>query len=170
MTLLSIMDAITAVGGARDLVGVSIAVFVVALLVNVFASHRRRELRRAVILYLTYAFGIVLQVFAHQFGPAGGTHWLAVLTDIVLGLALVHLAAILVFDLAFVAVAVELPTLIVDVVVGITYCIATGTVLSMHGVDLTSFVAVSTVAADDDQILISQNGASRKISRARLLL
>ncbi len=147
MTWAMFMDAASAVSGARDFVGVTAAVLLVALLVNVFARHRRRELRRAVILYLVYALGIVLQVVAARFGPAGGTQWLGILTDIVLGLALVHLTAIVVIDLAFVAVAIELPTLIVDVLVGIAYCIATGTVLSMHGVDLTSFVAVSTVAA-----------------------
>lgn len=147
MTLPAWMDAILQHPAARGLAGVSFAVLLVTALVNIFARQRRRELRRAVTLYLIYLLGIALQAAVSWFGPADGARWLGVLNDVVMALAVVHLGAIVVFDIATPLVAISLPTLVSDIAVGVAYIVATGTVLSQNGVDLTSFVAASSLAA-----------------------
>lgn len=47
--------------GGSQLIAVTVAMLVVAVLLNVFARHRRREMRRAVLLYMVYFVGTLVQ-------------------------------------------------------------------------------------------------------------
>lgn len=130
-----------------EVLGVSAALLVVALLLNLFARHRRREMRRAVLLYAAFVVGALLQATLGLYGAEDGSYWLNAATHVVMGLVIVHLGAIVILDLLLPALAIELPTVLIDIALGLAYLIATGTVLAEHGIDLTSFVAVSTIAA-----------------------
>lgn len=128
-------------------IGVTGILIAVALVFNVIARERRRELRRAVTLYGLYVIGFGLEVALPALGIDTPTLWLHVGTDLLLAFLLVHLAAILVLDLTIPKVGLEIPTLISDIGIGFSYVVAAGFVLSNAGFDPTSVVAASTIVA-----------------------
>lgn len=122
------------------------ALFVVALLVNRFASEHRRQLRRGVLMYGLYLVSYLAEQVAST-SSLGALLWVEITTDLLLSFTAVHLTALVVFDLLLPALAIEVLTIVSDVALGVAYVFAAAVVFSARQVDLTSIVAASSIAA-----------------------
>ncbi len=126
---------------------VGAALVVVAYLVNRFRTTSRKYVRRTAILYILYALALGVAtaldaVGAHTWGSR--LHSAAALLEVY---TLVGLGGLFVFDLGLPALGLELVSITSDVVVGITYIVATIGVLRAGGMDLGSVVATSAVVS-----------------------
>jgi CRP-like cAMP-binding protein/small-conductance mechanosensitive channel len=123
------------------------ALLVVAALVNWAARERRRELRRAVIMYVLY---LVATVFSAAMGALGvdrvaaGLH---VLKDLFLALMAVHLTAMVILDVVLKRAGIAVAGIVTDIGIGFAYAIACGLVLSNAGFDPSGVFAASTLVA-----------------------
>lgn len=131
---------------AWPFVAVTLAIVIVAFIINRWAPNKRGKLRRAVVLYGLYAIVMAMDLLVQQAG-LGEVTWLAVAADLGLAFAVVHLCALAVFDLALPLLSFELPAIVAEVGLGVAYIVAAAAVFSASGVNLTNVVAASTIAA-----------------------
>jgi small-conductance mechanosensitive channel/CRP-like cAMP-binding protein len=131
--------------------GLSLAVVIVAALVNRFRPTQRPRLRRLVTVFALFATATLAGI---GFQTAGLTSWsdgVLLVAQILQALTLVSLTATLVLGILLPAVGVELPMIASDLIVGAGYVVVTFVILSRHGVDptgaLVSGAVVSAVLA-----------------------
>ncbi|MFO0761581.1 MAG: mechanosensitive ion channel family protein [Byssovorax sp.] len=121
------------------------AVVLVAFLVNRFASKKRRDIRRTVILGLLYlgSFAAYRALgFFHMEGPAQMAREAAELLGV---LCLVSLGVLAVLDLGFTVIGVEVAAIVTDVVVGLGYIVATLVTMHRAGFDFSGLLATSAL-------------------------
>jgi len=120
----------------------------VAALVNRFAPKSRKDLRRTAILYGLYLVAFALDRGFHELGGAGP--WSARLhfaTALLEAYAIVSLGGLFLFDVALPWIGVELVSITSDIVVGISYIVATLGVIHGAGMDLGSVIATSAIVS-----------------------
>lgn len=144
---MTVSEVIAAILPYAEPLVVSAGLLVVAVLVNWVARERRRELRRAVVLFVIYLVAKGLS-FALQGAASGALHTAVdVVGQLMLAFLAVHLAAILILDVGFASAGIAVAGIISDVGIGFAYAVAFGLVLSNAGFDPTSVVAASTLFA-----------------------
>jgi small-conductance mechanosensitive channel/CRP-like cAMP-binding protein len=140
-------DARTALGWmwpARDALLLTDGLVVVAGLLNRFAPGRRRRLRPAVLMYVSFVF---VSVAAALLSTTGELRWLEVGGELLLAFTAIHLTALLLFDVVLPAISLDVVTIASDLALGVAYVVATAAILSAASVDLTSLVAASSIVA-----------------------
>jgi small-conductance mechanosensitive channel len=124
------------------------AIVLVALLVNVFAPHRRRRIRYALFLYVLFLVGSGASALLVRVSAPSVASWgehVRLIGDICAAFLVVNLAILLVFDVALPAVGVRPTAITGDVVVGLLYLFAGLGVLKAAGFSPTSVVTTSAV-------------------------
>jgi small-conductance mechanosensitive channel/CRP-like cAMP-binding protein len=131
--------------------GLFLAVVIVAALVNRFRPVQRPRLRRLVTVFALFATATVMAIgFDAAELPAwsGGT-WVA--AQILQAFTLVSVSATAVFAVMLPGVGIELPMIASDLIVGLGYVVVTLAILARHGVNptgaLVSGAVVSAVLA-----------------------
>jgi small-conductance mechanosensitive channel/CRP-like cAMP-binding protein len=133
------------------ILGLFLAVVIVAALVNRFRPAQRPRLRRLVTVFALFVAATSLGIgFLAADLPRWGDGCL-VAAQILQAFTLVSLSAALVFALGLPAVGIELPMIASDLIVGVGYVVATLAILASHGVNptgaLVSGAVVSAVLA-----------------------
>ena len=133
------------------ILGLFVAVVIVAALVNRFRPAQRPRLRRLVTVFALFATATVLGIAFHTAElPRWGDGCL-VAAQILQAFTLVSLSAGLVFALGLPAIGIELPMIASDLIVGLGYVVVTLVILASHGVNptgaLVSGAVVSAVLA-----------------------
>ncbi len=126
-------------------IAISLAVVLLAFLINRFAPRKRRNIRRSVSLALLYllAFGAAFgAVLAHQDAAAHVAREAAELLGV---LASVNIAAMIVFDIVLPAIGIELATILTDIAIGAAYIVAILATMRRAGVDFSSLLATSAL-------------------------
>ncbi len=133
------------------MLGLFLAVVVVAALVNRFRPTQRPRLRRLVTVFALFATATLAGIGFQTAGLASWSDGVLLVTQILQALTLVSLTATLVLGILLPAVGVELPMIVSDLIVGAGYVVVTFVILSHHGVDptgaLVSGAVVSAVLA-----------------------
>jgi small-conductance mechanosensitive channel len=128
------------------LAGLFGGVVLVAALVNWLARDRRRRLKRVVVLFALCATTTSASFAATRFDP-GWAQGLHIAGDLFAALTLANMAGMLLFLVLLPALAIRLPMIAGDLVVGLGYVVATIVVLSRHGLDPTSALATGAVVS-----------------------
>lgn len=131
--------------------GLFLAVVIVAALVNRFRPTQRPRLRRVVTVFGMFAVATATGIAFHAAAlPAWGDGTL-VAAQILQAFTLVSLSAILVLGIALPAVGIELAMIVSDLIVGTGYVVVALVILAHHGLDptgaLVSGAVVSAVLA-----------------------
>jgi small-conductance mechanosensitive channel/CRP-like cAMP-binding protein len=131
--------------------GLFLAVVIVAALVNQFRPALRPRLRRLVTVFALFATATATGIGFHAAAlPSWGDGTL-VAAQILQAFTLVSLSATLVLGLLLPVINVELPMIASDLIVGLGYVVVTLVILSRHGVNptgaLVSGAVVSAVLA-----------------------
>src|ERR1043165_2196240 len=131
--------------------GLFVAVVVVAAMVNRFRPMLRPRLRRLVTVFALLTAATGLGVGFRVAGLASWGNGCLVAAEILQAFTLISLSAALVIGLALPVVGVELPMIASDLLVGLGYLVVALVVLARHGVDptgaLVSGAGVSAVLA-----------------------
>ncbi|MEQ1507658.1 MAG: mechanosensitive ion channel family protein, partial [Myxococcota bacterium] len=127
--------------------GLGIGLLVLAVAINAWVPSRRSRLRRVVLLVGSAAAAAGAELGARSLGLSVAAHWLHLATDLGCAFAAVNLVAVAVFDLGLPRLAVEIAPIVAELVVASGWMLAAVVVLTVSGVDLTGFVAASTIAA-----------------------
>lgn len=125
---------------------VGVIFLTVTALINRFAPNARARIRRVLTVFAFYALGALL---SSMVGADAGqpSRWLDIITGMFEAFTLIHLGAIVIFDLFLPWIGLRLPRLTSDLSLGAAYALTGAAVLSSAGVDFTSVVAASTVFA-----------------------
>src|SRR5262249_27703497 len=131
--------------------GLFVAVVLVAALINRFRPVLRPRLRRVVTVFALFAAATGLGV---GFGAAALPSWSSgclLAAQVLQAFTLISLSGLVVLGLVLPAVGIELPVIASDLLVGLGYLVATLVILAHHGVDptgaLVSGAVVSAVLA-----------------------
>ncbi len=141
------MDAVLAFVDRYDIVGLGVALVVVAFLVNRWALARRRRIRAGLWMYLLFvAAQGAQQILRHArfAGAAGWTEDVHVIGLLLGAFTCVRLAALLVFDVLLPAARITIVQINSDLVVGLAYALAAFGVLKASGVEATSSVLATS--------------------------
>ena len=130
--------AVVLIGGG--LVGIT-------YLLNRYAPHKRKRVRRTVAL-----FGLYLALFGGAVAchAAGWTAWgdrLRIAADLFQAFTLINLVALAVFDLALPKASVELVSITSDLIVGVAYMVTAIGVFRGAGMELSSVIATSAIVS-----------------------
>lgn len=148
MTFTGAVEAFFEHAGRPVSVGVLCAALVVgAALVRRFRPTHKRQLRRTLLLGAAWLVGAMLAVAVEAVGGGGPHRWLAVVTDLLHAWAVVAITSLVLFDLLLPALGVVLIDITSDLLTGAAYFFVTAAVAAAAGLDLTSVLAASTVAA-----------------------
>ncbi len=118
-----------------------------AYLVNRFAPHKRKRIRRVLILYILYLLATVASAALHAAGTTGWWRTLHVAETLLEVFTVINLVGLGIFDLALPLLGVELVSLTSDILVGIAYVVATVLTLVDEGLNPASVIGVSAVAS-----------------------
>ena len=121
-------------------------VVIIAALVNRFARGHRPRLRRVVMFFALYVMVLGATLLTQGFDKDWSGRFL-VGADLFRVISLVNMAGMFVFLILFPAVAIRLPMIAGDLLVGICYVVATVAVLSRHGLDPSSAIATGAVVS-----------------------
>ena len=131
--------------------GLFLAVVVVAALVNRFRPAQRPRLRRLVTVFALFATATLAGIGFQTAGLASWGDGTLLAAQILQAFTLISLSATLVIGVALPVVGIELPMIASDLIVGLGYVVATLVILAHHGVDptgaLVSGAVVSAVLA-----------------------
>src|ERR1043165_3575718 len=131
--------------------GLFVAVVIVAAMVNRFRPMLRPRLRRLVTVFALFTEATGLGVGFRAAGLASWGNGCLVAAEILPAVTLISLSATLVIGLALPVVGVELPMIASDLLVGLGYLVVALVVLARHGVNptgaLVSGAVVSAVLA-----------------------
>jgi small-conductance mechanosensitive channel len=131
--------------------GLFLAVVVVAALVNRFRPAQRPRLRRLVTVFALFATATLAGIGFQTAGLASWADGVLLAALILQAFTLISLSATLVIGVLLPAVGIELPMIASDLIVGLGYLVATLVILAHHGVDptgaLVSGAVVSAVLA-----------------------
>jgi len=124
-----------------------IAIIAVAALINAFAPTRRHTIRRLVLLFGLYlgshAFALGFDAL-HLGGWSDGAHAIGAILKAVI---VVGIIGAVTFDLILPAAKVEVVSITRDVVVGVSYIVATVVAMRGVGMNLSSVIATSAVVS-----------------------
>jgi small-conductance mechanosensitive channel/CRP-like cAMP-binding protein len=131
--------------------GLFVAVVIVAALVNRFRPAQRPRLRRLVTVFALFATATATGIGFHAADLPAWSDGVLVAAQILEAFTLVSLSATLVLGIVLPVVGVELPMIASDLIVGLGYVVVTLAILSRHGVNptgaLVSGAVVSAVLA-----------------------
>jgi small-conductance mechanosensitive channel/CRP-like cAMP-binding protein len=146
-TLLWSSSTLLAAPGLWEIAAVLPLFLAVALAVNRLAPARRTRLRAATLFLVLYASGAVLELVLLRLTGGEGVGLVHVGDDLFLGLLLLQLAAISLFDLTLPTLGFSVAPIVHDVAVGFGFFVVVGIVLASAGIDVTSFLAGTTIVA-----------------------
>ncbi len=131
--------------------GLFLAVVIVAALVNRFRPAQRPRLRRLVTVFALFATATLAGIGFQTAGLASWGDGTLLAAQILQAFTLISLSATLVIGVGLPTVGIELPMIVSDLIVGVGYVVATLVILAHHGVDptgaLVSGAVVSAVLA-----------------------
>jgi small-conductance mechanosensitive channel/CRP-like cAMP-binding protein len=131
--------------------GLFLAVVVVAALVNRFRPIQRPRLRRLVMVFALFATASLTAIGFDAADLPSWSNGCTVAAQLLQAFTLVSLIATLVFGILLSGVGIELPMIASDLIVGLGYVVVTLAILSRHGVNptgaLVSGAVVSAVLA-----------------------
>ena len=127
--------------------GLFLAVVIVAALVNRFRPILRPRLRRLVTVFALFAAATGTGLGLLGAGQPSWGHGCLVAADILQAFTLVSLSATLLLGLGLPVVGVELPMIASDLIVGIGYLVVALAILARNGVDPTSAVVSGAVVS-----------------------
>ncbi len=119
----------------------------VALLVNRFQRARRRKLRRIVILF---ALAIITEIASSITAATHSVAWherMEFASSLFEAFVVINLVVITVFDVIIPAVAVAIPVIVSDLIVGAAYVVATFGAMHAAGVNPSSVLGASAVVS-----------------------
>lgn len=129
-------------GSPPVVLGMLVALVLVAALVNRFRPSRRPLIRRSVLFYALYVGSALISAVAmSRLGPH-----LQTAVDLLQAWSLVSLFSILLFELLLPALGLSVVDLTSDLLTGAAYFFVAFGVLGAAGLDVTSLLAASTVA------------------------
>jgi small-conductance mechanosensitive channel/CRP-like cAMP-binding protein len=128
-----------------DLLTVSIAIVVTALLVLILAHRQRRHVRAALIMYALAIFLMLLSAVPAALGWLPISQTLQAGGLLLIGFAVVKLASLIIFDIVLGVTPLSPPQVLRDVLVAAGYVGVGVWLLSRNGVTLSSLVATSAV-------------------------
>ena len=126
--------------------GQFVGVLVLATLVNRFARAHRPRLRRVVLLFTMYVATLGAALLFQGFSKDWSGRFQMV-ADLFRVISLVNMAGMLVFQIVVPKASVRLPMIAGDLLVGVSYVIATVAVLTRHGLDPSSAIATGAVVS-----------------------
>jgi small-conductance mechanosensitive channel len=133
------------------ILGLFLAVVIVAALVNRFRPAQRPRLRWLVTVFALFATATLAGIGFQTAGLASWSDGTLLAAQILQAFALISLSATLVIGVVLPAVGIELPMIASDLIVGLGDIVATLVILAHHGVDptgaLVSGAVVSAVLA-----------------------
>ena len=133
------------------ILGLFVAVVIVAALVNRFRPMQRPRLRRLVTVFALFATATATGIGFHAADLTSWGNGTLVAAQILQAFTLVSLSATLLLGIVLPAVGVELPMIASDLIVGLGYVVVTLAILAHHGVNptgaLVSGAVVSAVLA-----------------------
>jgi small-conductance mechanosensitive channel len=129
---------------------VALAFVACAFLLGAWLPERRRKLRNTVLLFGVACLGLVISapLYAAGMGPREQTplykllHWASLLMA---WMAFINVISVFITDVPLRALRLELPRLLHDLLLALAYVIASLSLLTLVGVDLTGIVATSAV-------------------------
>jgi small-conductance mechanosensitive channel/CRP-like cAMP-binding protein len=126
-------------------IAISLAVVLLAFLINRFAPKKRRNIRRSVSLALLYllAFGAAFALVLAKQDPVA--HVAREAAELLGVLASVNIAAMIVFDIVLPAIGIEIATILTDIAIGAAYIVAILATMRRAGVDFSGLVATSAL-------------------------
>jgi len=131
--------------------GLFLAVVIVAALVNRFRPAQRPRLRRLVTMFALFATATLAGIGFQTAGLASWGDGTLLGAQILQAFTLISLSATLVIGVLLPGAGIELPMIVSDLIVGLGYIVATLVILAHHGVDptgaLVSGAVVSAVLA-----------------------
>ena len=127
--------------------GLFAAIVVTAALVNRFSPTSRSRLRAIAILFVLYALALGAMQILNTFDEPAWATRAQIATEILRVLAVISLAAMIVFRLILQGLGISLPTIASDLIVGIGYIVAAIGVLSQHGLDPVGALATGAVVS-----------------------
>ena len=119
----------------------------VAWLVNRYAPHRRKRIRRVVILFLIYLLCFGLSEGMRVAGLAATAENIHILATLCAWWTAIDVAGLLIVDLALPAVRMQPATILSDVMIGVAYIVATVWVLRAAGVSSANAVTGGAVVS-----------------------
>ncbi len=129
-------------GSAPVVLGMLVALVIVAGLVNRFRPKRRAQIGRSALLYALYLLAALVTAVANgRLGPH-----LQTAVDLLQAWSLVSLVGLLLFELVLPALRLGVVDLTSDLLTGAAYLFVTVGVLGAAGLDFTSLLAASTIA------------------------
>jgi small-conductance mechanosensitive channel/CRP-like cAMP-binding protein len=119
---------------------------VVAFILGGVVPKRRPRLFNAVLFFLFSILGVFISAALIFYGNepgSGALRWTQWATSLIIGLAVVNVASIFIFDV--VLQRFDIPRILRDILTGLTYLIVGIILLTKTGVDLTGVIATSAV-------------------------
>jgi small-conductance mechanosensitive channel/CRP-like cAMP-binding protein len=122
-----------------------VALVFFAFLVNRFARHKRRMLRRSVVLFVMFLVASGLAVLFAALGAPAYARTLRTIAELLGVFTGINLAALALFDFGLPAIGIQIATLLADIAIGGTYIVAAMAVMRRFGIDLTGMIAATTI-------------------------
>ena len=124
----------------------AIAFVLLSFVLGGFVPKRRERLRNAVLLFFLSILGLFISASLLYYGyseKGGAYRWTQWATFLVMGMAIVNVLSVFVFDI--VLQRLDIPRILRDVLTGLAYIVVAIALLSKVGVDLTGIVTTSAV-------------------------
>jgi small-conductance mechanosensitive channel len=119
----------------------------VAFLVNRFAPHKRRRLRRIIFVFAFYLVAFGTSLLLDAVGVHAWAGRIGIAAQLLQAFTLVNLVAVALFDLALPAMRVDIVSITTDLLVGVAYIVTTIGVLHGADVNLTGVIATSAIVS-----------------------
>jgi small-conductance mechanosensitive channel/CRP-like cAMP-binding protein len=147
MLLAAAADATTVSGIASYAfaLGLTVAVVLVALLVNRVAPDRRGQVRRPVIGLFLYLVSLVAAAVVHAVGLEGWERNLRVVAELFALYTVISTLGVAIFHLFFKTIRIQVAPILADLAMGIAYLVAIFVVLRRGGLDIGGIVASTAV-------------------------
>jgi len=119
-------------------------IFTAGLLMR-YVSHEQKHIRAALVLFVLYLFSLPIGSLFHSYGyliSAARTHLVG---TILLGISLINLGSLLLFDLLLPALHLRVPRILRDTIMLFAYAIGGIWLLSSRGVNITGIITTSAI-------------------------
>lgn len=123
----------------------SAGVVIAAFLINRYAPRKRKHVRRAVLLALSYLASFVALLTLSALHIDGPAQVVREVTELIGVISVVSLAALTIFDLALPAIGVDAAPILTDIVVGMGYLAAGVVTMRRAGLDFSGILATSAL-------------------------
>lgn len=127
------------------LLAITAVLVVAAFLVNRFVPKKRRHVRRTAIMFILYIVAFVVSISLRVLKDSDPVHTTRQVAELLGLLTSVNIGALLIFDLGFAAIGVEVATIATDLAIGLAYVVAVVSSMSRFGFQLSSIVTTSAL-------------------------